>query len=93
MLIPAFLLGALLSLAVCALLWGTGRRPYLRVDLERHETRQVVHHLIREPEPQGVPLDSSAAPTRSALEQTPPAVLPTHITEHPRHATWKDTYR
>lgn len=46
MLVAGLLLGFVLGVAVAAGLWATGRRPYLRVDIEQHRTTAVVHHVI-----------------------------------------------
>lgn len=93
MLIVAFAFGALLGVVVSALLWATGRRPYLRVDFERHETRQVVHHLIHAPDSARPPLDPLARPTRQALDQVSPAVVPARVTATDQVNGRKDSYR
>lgn len=46
MLIAGLLLGFVLGVAIAAGVWATGRRPYLRVDIEQHHTTAVVHHVI-----------------------------------------------
>lgn len=93
MLIVAFVFGALLGVVVSALLWATGRRPYLRVDFERHETRQVVHHLVHDTDRARPPLDPQPTPTRQVLNQTPPAVVPARITATDHVTDRKDTQR
>lgn len=91
MLIVAFAFGAVLGVIVSALLWATGRRPYLRVDFDRHETREVVHHVVHDTDRGRPPLDPWAVPARQALDETPPAVLPTRITTS--NQTRKDSHR
>jgi hypothetical protein len=46
MLIAGLLLGFLLGVTVTLVVWATGRRPYLRVDISQHRTTSVVHHVI-----------------------------------------------
>lgn len=85
MIVIGLVIGFVLGLVVAAGLWATGRRPYLRVDFERHESREVVHHLVRDAEPQYLPPDTRPASARSALEPTPPAVLRARITDRTNH--------
>lgn len=56
MVIAGLMLGFLLGVAFAAVLWATGRRPYLRVDIEQHCTTTVVHHVLD-------PTDPAARPT------------------------------
>lgn len=46
MLIAGLLLGFLLGVTVTLVVWATGRRPYLRVDISQHRTTSVVHHVV-----------------------------------------------
>lgn len=45
MIVIGLVLGVFLGVVLSVAVWATGRRPYLRVDIERHTTREVVHHV------------------------------------------------
>lgn len=45
LIVIGLVLGVFLGVMLSVAAWATGRRPYLRVDIERHTTREVVHHI------------------------------------------------
>lgn len=47
LIVIGLVLGVFLGVVLSVAAWATGRRPYLRVDIERHTTREVVHHVYR----------------------------------------------
>lgn len=50
MIVIGLVLGVFLGVVLSVAVWATGRRPYLRVDVERHTTREVVHHVYPHPD-------------------------------------------
>ncbi|MQA06650.1 MAG: hypothetical protein GEV07_29430 [Streptosporangiales bacterium] len=70
MLIVGLILGAFLGALLSAVLWATGRRPYLRVDVQQHTTREVVHHVVV-PEPASGPHAVEAAVVAEAVSAMP----------------------
>ncbi|MPZ67850.1 MAG: hypothetical protein GEU83_21000 [Pseudonocardiaceae bacterium] len=63
--IVGLILGMFLGLVLAAAAWATGRRPYLRVDVQRHTTREVVHHVV----------DHTGLPGAAAPRVVDPAVV------------------
>ncbi|MPZ96227.1 MAG: hypothetical protein GEU96_15275 [Propionibacteriales bacterium] len=74
MLIVGLILGVFLGAVLSAALWATGRRPYLRVDVQQHTTREVVHHVVHHadvPESTSGPQAVEAAVVAGAVSAMP----------------------
>lgn len=82
MLVIGAVIGFVLGAVVAGAVWATGRRPYLRVDVEHRDThRQVVHHVLHHNSPEvtgrRVVAVTDTPDGMPRLRQTPPSVQPT----------------